>query len=546
MRILGAHGCAQSIRRQRVVDRNRVLTGRGSALPVAPAGLVVLSALTLLQVLAPPAPAAVRRPLTVRGWILLHYDMEYLREAIAAAPSFDINHIQLSHGIVHHGEQLIEDQRRQHDVAELARLCHDRGIEIFIWVHELNAVPDEFKTDGRPDLDRAGFWEWMARKYDRLFDAGPTIDGIVVSLSEGQYHVYSESRVGSKLSPAERVTKLLEVMSDVCRRRGKKIYCRTFGESPFARQGIFAAPPDVFVMSKVTNGDWQPYSPHNIATGYFRGSRPEIVEFDLAGEYMGHGQIPWCCPNYIQYRLRNAVAKGASGVVGRIGRDNHHILGTPSEINLYAFSRLIDDPEADLGSLWRDWVSDKYGTGAVDGVTDALRRTEEITRRLYWGDHLGDIRIQQHSSLPSLSYAESHNRTYMYTPPVDVTLYSQPGALDNDMERRYDAILPLCDASLSDLDRAKAALKEDEYARVRDYLERQRECVRIFRAVHAAFIAWVVYKSDPTPERRAWLEGYLARVDQVADEIERRHPDMWPGNPGRARGFASSIRKRTK
>lgn len=506
----------------------------------------MLAALALLPASATAQGAAARPPLAVRGWILLHYDMDYLRQAIAAAPKFGINHIQLSHGIVHHGEQLIKDQRRQRDVTELARLCHDRGIEIFIWVHELNAVPAEFKTDGRPDLDRPGFWEWMARKYDRLFDAGPNIDGIVISLSEGQYHIYSENRVGSKLSAAERVTKLLEVLNDVCRRRGKKIYCRTFGESPFARQGIFAAPPQVFVMSKVTNGDWQPYSPHNIATGYFRGNRPEIVEFDLAGEYMGHGQIPWCCPNYIQYRLRHAAAKGAFGAVGRVGRDNHHILGTPSEINLYAFSRLIDDPDANVDNIWRDWVSDKYGPGAAEGVTKALRRTEEITRRLYWGDYLGDIRIEQHSSLPTLGYAESHNRHYMYTPRVDVAFYSQPGALATDMHRRYEAILPLCNASLSDLDRAKDALVPDQYARLRDHLERQRECVRIFRAVHAAFIAWIIYKNDATPERRTRLEGYLNQIDQLADEIERRHPDMWPGNPGRARAFAGSIRDRLK
>lgn len=507
---------------------------------------VCLLALALPQSAALAGAPSPRQPLSVRGWIALDYNMDYLRQVVALAPEFGINQIQLSHGIVHHGEQLIEDERRQRDVAELARLCHDRGVEIFIWVHELNRVPDEFRADGRPDLDRPGFWEWLAGKYDRLFDAGPDLDGIVMSLSEGDYHIYSEGRVASKLTPAERVTKLLTVVNDVCRRRGKTFYCRTFGESPFARQGIFAAPPDVIVMTKCTNGDWQPYSPHNVALGYFTG-RTEIVEFDLAGEYMGHSEIPWCCPDYIQYRMRNAVSRGVAGAVGRIGRDHHHALGTPNEINLYAFSRLMDDADADTGDIWRDWVTAKYGQAAVDDVIKALRRTEEITRRLYWGDFLGDIRIQEHSSLPRLSYAEGHNRHYMYTPPVDVAFYAKPGALESDMRRRYDSILPLCDQSLADLDRGKGALTAEQYADLRGYLERQRECVRIFGAVHAAFIAWVVYRNDSTAERRAWLEGYLAEIDRVADEIEQRHgPDIWPANPGRARAFADAIRQRMR
>ena len=102
--------------------------------------------------------------------------------------------------------------------------------------------------------------------------------------------------------------------------------------------------PGITVISKPEPQDFQPFYPHSPAVGAF-GRTPQILEMDLNGEYWGQSLIPVSQVGYLRYRFRYGVNKGIVGAVGRIDTNANAALGTPNEINLFAFSRLLSKPE---------------------------------------------------------------------------------------------------------------------------------------------------------------------------------------------------------
>lgn len=486
-----------------------------------------------------PGHARAERPAEVRGWVLLVDDMDYLRATIRKAPEYGINHIQLSHGIVHFADQLIDDADRRRNVHELVRLGKSLGLQMVIWTHELHAVPDRFNVgvEKRVNLDDPELWTWLADRYETLYELVPELDGVVVSLSEtGRAAVTREDGVISTMERQVRVAKIGEVLNRVHEPLGKCVILRDFGETLWARQGILLCPRPVWAMTKVVFGDWHPYCEHSITYNYY-GDRPMLVEFDLCGEFIGQSVIPWCDPAYIKYRWDHAVRTGSpTGGVARIGRQEqgtrHVTFGTPNEINIEMFCRLIRDGHADPDAVWREWTARTYGAKAAPRVEAALRRSAEFTRRLYWGDRLADYRIQEHSFIPSFDYADSHDREYMQTYRLDPEIFLlEPARVETDMARRYDAILPVIEASQSDLSLAEPDLDPAQYNDLRERFDMSSAACQAFKAVHLAFVRY-----------RA-IEWGLGHTDTYGDAVEH-HRERVPGDVARLTDIAGRIEQR--
>ncbi|HEX8869526.1 MAG TPA: hypothetical protein VF821_27940, partial [Lentzea sp.] len=72
----------------------------------------LLSALLAMTLLSPAAVADAKPD--IRGWTLLSNNDAGNEQTIAAARDHHINHLQLSHDVIHHLRQLKEsDERRQ-------------------------------------------------------------------------------------------------------------------------------------------------------------------------------------------------------------------------------------------------------------------------------------------------------------------------------------------------------------------------------------------------------------------------------------------------
>src|SRR5439155_16891951 len=142
-----------------------------------------------------------------------------------------------------------------------------------------------------------------------------------------------------------------------------KLFVRDFNHGPQELRWLIEALcnfPGIIVISKPEPQDFQLYYPHSPSIGAY-GTTPQILEMDLNGEYWGQSLIPVAQVDYLRYRLRHGVAKQVRGGVGRIDTYANTALGTPSEINLFAFSRLLDNPETSEGALYEAWLHKRYG-----------------------------------------------------------------------------------------------------------------------------------------------------------------------------------------
>ena len=97
-----------------------------------------LIAFALALVLLPVGAAQASKPSEIRGWTLLSNNDAGDDRTIAAAKDYRINHVQLSHDVVHHLRQLKESPDRRARTNRLTDLAHRSGVkEVAVWDHAL-------------------------------------------------------------------------------------------------------------------------------------------------------------------------------------------------------------------------------------------------------------------------------------------------------------------------------------------------------------------------------------------------------------------------
>jgi hypothetical protein len=173
----------------------------------------------------------------VRGWTILSDSDKGADEVIAAAPKYDINHLQISHEIVHDLREVREEKKRV-QANRITAAAHRAGIgEVAIWDHalyKLDYYPARFRTgpDGAIDLDNPAFWEWFKDDYRQMLDMVPDVDAVVLTFIETGARV--ERQHSTKLKTEEaKLAHLVDQVADVVgEERGLGLYLRTFGYFP--------------------------------------------------------------------------------------------------------------------------------------------------------------------------------------------------------------------------------------------------------------------------------------------------------------------------
>ncbi len=340
--------------------------------------------------------AKITEPLTknvklpdIRGWVLLDPDINHLKYVFARCDEFRINHIQISHAIVHSASQLFYDRWRIERVNFISKLARKKNIKTFLWTHELDAIPKQFfSEDGRIDIRKDDIWAFIEKRYCDVFDM-VDVDGLVLTFQETEGSVYYDDKVISDDAHSLRVKKLIDVMYDVCRAFGKELIVRTFcynrQEMSWILDGLENAADDIIFMVKVQPADWNPYYPHNSLIKYFADrDRNFIVEFDLGEEYHGQCKLPYIYPAYFRYRLNYVLnqqsrlaAERICGAVGRIERYSGHALNSLNEINLKLFSTILADPYTNESECVKKEL-DIIFTGYSDELVEPLLKIFDI------------------------------------------------------------------------------------------------------------------------------------------------------------------------
>ena len=353
----------------------------------------------------------------IRGWIILSNNMDNAIETIKAAKRYNVNHLQLSHQIVHDLRE-VKDKKVCDQVNHLARLAHSENIdEVFVWDHSfypLGYYPDRFKTgpNGTINLDNSEFWQWYKEDYRLMLDLVPEIDGLILTFIETG--AYAEKQHSVKmLSSEEKLAAVVNAVADVViGERGKKLYIRTFSYSEEEYARIIGCikhirNDNVALMMKEVPHDFFLTHPNNSFIGKL--NRPTIVEFDTGNEYNGQGVIANTWPEYVAGRWKDYVNR--PDVVGYVARTDRYgktkIVGTPNEILLYTLKRVTEEPSIAVDRIYDEFIISKYGKDVLQPIKNAFRKSFDIVTSILYilGTNMAD-----HSSLNYDNNKWSYNR----------------------------------------------------------------------------------------------------------------------------------------
>jgi hypothetical protein len=509
--------------------------------------LVFRSVARVLLLLSVVAFAAWSAPLRDHTWQLPHAD-----PAVIRAADYDVTEIQLSHGIIKAIDQINDDVNVAKNVNMACDLAHALGMDVTVWAKELNIGEDKLDICLDPDGDGKAMWTARREAYRKAFEICPDIDGVVLQFGSCPTEVWSvrdnACPFNARTLDDERVALTIRIVKEVCDAFGKRVDVRTFNHSPAqleaARSGI-AQVPGVRAMIKEVPQDWQVYYPLNPVIGKV-GGNDSFIEIDLGAEYWGDNVLPFAMPAYLSRRIRAMQPMGISGVVVRVERGSRPALGTTNEINLYAMQRLVANPEVDSHQIIRDWVQQRYGleasTDEARAVMAALGRSFDVGRKMHYV--LGQWALEKSSDIPERSRTaclKSKN-----TPQWDPRYQAWYDELRDPTEHTLLKIwqekaeaVELATKSLADIERARPALKPEDYTTLhRDFANHLR-CARVWQHVTDGIFRQQVYKRTKRKEHRRVIEHDLRELEALADASPE---GVFPANPARIRRFVKSMR----
>lgn len=483
----------------------------------------------------------------VRGWTLLSDNLQQGRSAIDVATDYHINHLQLSHDIIHDLRH-VRDSRRRELAKQLTDYAHKQGIqEVVLWdraLYNLNYYPEVYRSapGGKIDLDNPAFWEWFKNDYREMLDLVPDIQGIVLTFIETGARVEDQYSTKMTTSQQKLAAVVNAIASVVIGERKLNLYARTFSYSDAEYAQILGAIDlfnrnDIRLMMKETPHDFLLTHPDNYHVGTI--ARPTIIEFDAAGEFNGQGVIANTWPQLFMRRWSSLRKR--SHVIGYTARTDRYgntsIVGQPGEINLYALMRVNEQPDVTREQVYREFITNQYGKRAYPFLEKAFSNAFDIiTSSLYT---LG-INIASHSSLVYDSYPSSYirhvsgkwldppvafvdhnvNKEYHYwkdvvnhlapvwvkqgdeqfeeIPKVLAAEWLQPKECMNEqylrdilIEKEYG--VSLAQESLEQIQKAKASLKAKDYNELYAYFERTLLTASLHRAVSGLYFSSRVY-----------------------------------------------------
>ena len=539
------------------------------------AALVVLchAGSALAEPLGPTAP--------VRGWTILSSSEPDAMAVIGAARAYNINHLELSHEVVHDLRE-IRDPKRQALTNRLVDAAHNAGIQqVLLWDHalyDLNYYPAEFRTGpgGTIDLDNPKFWEWFKADYRALMDLSPKADGVVLTFIETGAR--AERQHSTKLlTNQDKLAAVVNAVADVViGERKLTLYARTFSYTHEEYRNIAGAiakfqRPEVRLAMKEVPHDFFLTHPNDFFAGTI--ARPTLIEFDTGAEYNGQGLIANTWPEHILERARDLLRR--PHVTGYVARTDRYgltrIIGRPSEINLLALKRISEDPKVTAEAVYDEYITQRYGRAALPHVKAAFKNAFDIvTSSLYT---LG-LNTANHSKLDYDPYPSSYsrsvsgkwldppiavvrhdvNRKFHYwtdvvnhlapawgkvlkgtplteTPEVIERKWLTPGDLIDDTyfgyivkEKAYG--VRLAEESVRSIERAKPHLTDPQYQDLHHYFARTLLTAKIHQAVATAYFGFRLYARGEqfrTPALMTSVRAALKEIPELARSI-REYP----------------------
>ena len=489
-----------------------------------------------------------------RAWQFHNLDMEYVSTAMVKATQYEINTVVFSHGMIGETSQLFDGSERGEQLRQLAEQAHGLGLRAWIWVHELDNVPEKFLLNKVVQMDRPGFWRWLEQRYEQVFAAYPEFDGLILTFHETQYPVFRDDRVQSRLSKPDRFARMISTIHKVCSRYKKDFIVRTFLYEPielqWVKEGLLQCDSGVIVQSKCVPHDWDPYYPPNPLIGAFPKNR-QIIEFDCSSEFTGKNRVPYTSPEYFERHWRFDLSQpGVVGYNARVDHGGHDAIYTPNEINLYALYRLTADATVTASDIWQEWTSKHYGNDAAAKIRDVLFPSYAIINKTFFPLHFWTT---NKSVLPSFKYANGHisERTLakwipdqpFYKDLEERLNHPDPLLLEQIMAER-DTTVAMAQEALLALQAAKPLINQDQYDDLYWRLELLLHTTLVWKAHLEAFFGYkVILEGHQVPGLPERVQRSINTLFRLADVSEKntRIINKSPASAREIRAAASEL-----
>lgn len=474
----------------------------------------------------------------IRGWDIERFDPDYVFDMIRRAHDAGMNTISFSHEIVMNAEEILWDWHRYQHLKRFCDACHDLGMQVYLWNHQINNPPERYIVPAGPEsprdrlmLDDQGLWDWLEDRYRRVLKRVPNFDGIILSLTESQFQVHRDNVTISDMPRHERMARLINAVHAGLSEAGKRVIVRDFLRTPEEMDAFTRAlelvPDDVWVFTKCVPNDWQYCYPPHPLLGKVAPHR-QIMELDCATEMGATVNMPFVAPEYYKRQLQIARDKGLAGAIARCDDGFHSNCGLPDEMNVYAYSVLLHDPDRDVDAIWSDWCRMRFGASGAELAERVLRRSFDMLTKIkytlgFWTGH----------SAPSIEYTDGHlihNSTAIWSD--DPTHAETDRFLKQSGPETVKAVVAekaeaqgLAEQSMADLFEGRDLLSDDDYRMLSGYHIRSRNGAIVGRLWARAYFALRWYRNTGSDDAKREIEAALAESREFIERA-KSDPDL--------------------
>ena len=401
---------------------------------------------------------AVRSPLEYRI-VSFHRgraDKQLIR--LAADLGFNGVQFQIEGSTVDGIKDFAQRDAREH----LVDFCHSLGMKVTIWVHEMSDLPSPWMPEwlGPVRTDNPALWAKLDDRYEKMLrDTIPNVDGLCLTVVETQV----------RATDTDVMLKLVDLLQSKCAKYNKTLMVRTFVWYPTEFAHVMAAvnqlPKDMVVMSKCVPQDWNLRGAFASEIGAV-GGRPQIVEYDVAGEYFRRNFVANCMPASLKNYFNQEMKQNISGICVRVDRDDDNVLEQPNEVNLWTLGMLADGATDDLDEIWNAWATNRFGAAAAPGVIAALKPTGDVVAEML---SIGPFSFGDTRQFPCLGdedvFGQLHQNWWWDEKYVPIHDKAEVGDREftNQLAIAKQNALKSADECLSSLEDVKDALAPEDY-----------------------------------------------------------------------------------
>ena len=189
-------------------------------------------------------------------WSLMHptpLDVDYMKTVVAKAAEYRVDSFEICadchtdlggmDGLTdyidspetHKNLDLAAIAGNQEKLRKILDLAHSIGKPVYYWPREamvpeglLTDLPHLLDANGEFDLLGKAYEELLRYKIDSTFKAVPTLDGLVLTLTEATYSVIHNSKT-EKFPPQKVVDHMVRIFAEELQKRNKRFILRSFG-----------------------------------------------------------------------------------------------------------------------------------------------------------------------------------------------------------------------------------------------------------------------------------------------------------------------------